>query len=414
MSNVTEPDYPKRLPDAGNCSPCQQFSVPVNLVRNPNISAKAKVVLSIFLSNNNTWTSYKSRMTNMMKERRSSIAGAFDELKALGYLTRYKYRNKNTGQIIGSFWAYTDTPFEFNLENHLARLEVSELELVKNKNNEVGLEIRQSVFPTVGFPAPKIKNNNNKKSKKERKNPPPSCADAQVTSGGHSFSSGTPGKYSDELLPVQTQPVVLPKDNIIINHWTFQVATLLAETIEQFYEKHTEHRVIVAWAKKLNNYVSESNISKKRIYAAAGWYANHIGEGGRYAIKIRHMNEFCEKFLMVECKVKELDEQDNESSNEVDPHSALRAEWKSITARLKEQAGPMETEERFPCSAHALFYNYWQHDFTRFVKEYTDWMDDNFESKYITPKAFQPTSGMFAAYLKALEEEHGVKLRKKS
>jgi len=103
-----------RLPDSINLSPTGDFTqVPNDLIRNPAISSKAKVVLIILLSNREGWTSYKSTLRLSMKEGINSVDQSLKELEELGYLMRIRYKDKNSKQFTGTLWAYTDIPNNF-------------------------------------------------------------------------------------------------------------------------------------------------------------------------------------------------------------------------------------------------------------------------------------------------------------
>jgi len=111
-----------RLPDAINCSVSKNFTqVPNRLLRNPDITHKAKSILCLLLSNKEGWTSYMASLCKMSKEGESAIRSALKELEEHGYLLRLKYRDRNK-RWVGSFWAYTDTPWEFYLKDHLTAL----------------------------------------------------------------------------------------------------------------------------------------------------------------------------------------------------------------------------------------------------------------------------------------------------
>jgi hypothetical protein len=138
-----------RIPDAINCSKPNEFTlIPNDLIRNPNISGRSKALLCLLLSNSNGWYSYITVIETMMQEGKTAIRSSLVELENLGYLKRIRYRNKHTKILSGSFWAYTDTPFRFDYENHLNLLETSGFEPVPSTSGQ----------PTCGQSA--TKNNN--------------------------------------------------------------------------------------------------------------------------------------------------------------------------------------------------------------------------------------------------------------
>ena len=114
---------PVRMPDAINCSKQRDFTqMPTNVLRNPDISAKAKTILGILLSNKTGWQSHISTLTGMMKEGVSAVNVGLQELEKLNYLKRYRYRDIETKRWIGSFWAYTDFPGKFRIRESIKEL----------------------------------------------------------------------------------------------------------------------------------------------------------------------------------------------------------------------------------------------------------------------------------------------------
>jgi len=116
----TKPD----LPDAINCSENQHYTqIPNELLRNPEISAKAKVIISILLSNRIGWKSHVEFLAKMMKEGKDSIRTGLIELERFQYLKRVRYQHKVSRKYAGVFWAYTDVPGSFNIHEHIHMLE---------------------------------------------------------------------------------------------------------------------------------------------------------------------------------------------------------------------------------------------------------------------------------------------------
>lgn len=120
-----------KLPDAINCSISKDFTqIPNDVLRNVNISAKAKALLCLLLSNKNGWFSHFTSIQGFMKEGDCAIQSGLQELEYLGYLLRIKYRNKKTKAWKGSFWAYTDIPQKFDLQEHTNILLKGGMELI--------------------------------------------------------------------------------------------------------------------------------------------------------------------------------------------------------------------------------------------------------------------------------------------
>lgn len=162
-----------RLPDAVNCSQSKKFTqIPNDLLRNPEISGKAKAILCLLLSNKEGWTSYLITISGMMKEGMDAINSGIQELEQHGYLIRFRYRDKQTKKWKGSFWAYTDFPYSFCIQKNIDQLSSNGLEIYIEK--EI-LENPDVAFPDVAFPDVEnprliiLKEKNTKKKKEKIK-----------------------------------------------------------------------------------------------------------------------------------------------------------------------------------------------------------------------------------------------------
>ena len=173
-----------RVPDAINQSITKEFTqVPNKLLRNSELSFKAKGILCLLLSNKKGWYSYIKTIKQMSKEGTDGIKSGIHELEANGYLLRIQYREKNTKIRRGSFWAYTDIPDNFNHQETLEMLDNQGMEPVSGKNlnpdfKNPNKEKPKTEKPKVGFPLsgnPALKTPIKKNTKKKNKNvsPPP-------------------------------------------------------------------------------------------------------------------------------------------------------------------------------------------------------------------------------------------------
>lgn len=112
------------VPDAIHCGQTREYTtVPNALLRNPDVSLKAKGLLCILLSNKEGWKSHLKTLNRMTRDGLAGIRGALEELEELDYLRRIRYRNKATKQWAGSFWAYTDVPGQFDVIQNSELLE---------------------------------------------------------------------------------------------------------------------------------------------------------------------------------------------------------------------------------------------------------------------------------------------------
>lgn len=156
----------RQLPDARNASPVNNFTqVPNDLLRNPTITSKAKTILGLLLSNQVGWVSSLSMLQTCMKEGRDAIRSGVTELEEIGYLRIIKFKDKATGQFSGSFWAYTNIPYEFDLTSHNESLVENNLEIVDTPRPG-----NQDLETTTWKPNGNniIDNNNNNKSIKNK------------------------------------------------------------------------------------------------------------------------------------------------------------------------------------------------------------------------------------------------------
>lgn len=150
-----------RIPDAINSSVSKNFTqVPNDLLRNPELSLKAKALLCILLSNREGWRSYMVKIGEMLKEGKEALQTGMKELEQAGYLKRIQFRDKRTKQYRGSFLSYTDSPNNHNLQDALARLDAEGFEVCDTEKPE---EKAVDGKPVYGKPAPNNTNSNNTK-----------------------------------------------------------------------------------------------------------------------------------------------------------------------------------------------------------------------------------------------------------
>jgi hypothetical protein len=89
--------------------------VPNDLIRDESISIKARGILVLILSNREGWTTYQSQMQKICRLGPLALRSGMKELEKAGYLARMVYRDKQTKEILGSFLACADTPFQFQI-----------------------------------------------------------------------------------------------------------------------------------------------------------------------------------------------------------------------------------------------------------------------------------------------------------
>lgn len=129
---------PNHMPDAINRSVTKEFTqVPNEVIRSPEMSAKAVKILCILLSNKEGWTSYRKTIQGMMKEGENAIDNAIRELQKFGYLKKIRIRDKETKLVTGSIWMYTDTANQFSsLQDYAKAFERYGMEMMPHDRNE--------------------------------------------------------------------------------------------------------------------------------------------------------------------------------------------------------------------------------------------------------------------------------------
>ncbi len=142
-----------QIPDAINCSVDKDFTqIPNDILRNPEISGKGKAILCLLLSNREGWKSHLTTIGRMMKEGDDALRSGIEELEEFGYLARLKYRNKKDKKWIGALWAYTDTPYAFDIQSQLNKLYRLGLEIPALKPIKPQPENPDVGNPDVGNP----------------------------------------------------------------------------------------------------------------------------------------------------------------------------------------------------------------------------------------------------------------------
>jgi hypothetical protein len=125
--------------------------IPNKLLRDPNLSLKAKGLLSILLSLPNDWCVYKTQLASFSKDGRDATIAAFDELVRYGYIIGVR-RHNSKGQFAGyDYVVYSEpiTPFPENPKTDNPKTENPSLQIkneqikniqIKNTSNILGKE----------------------------------------------------------------------------------------------------------------------------------------------------------------------------------------------------------------------------------------------------------------------------------
>lgn len=126
------------IPDAINRDCENNFTmVPNELLRNPNLSCKAKATLCLLLTNKSGWKSYMDQLQKYTKEGPETLSNAMRELEKAGYVVRLKYRHKESKQWMGHFWAYASSPSNFKLDESFEMLDKYNFEVPESEKERM-------------------------------------------------------------------------------------------------------------------------------------------------------------------------------------------------------------------------------------------------------------------------------------
>ena len=256
--------------------------IPNDILRNPNISSKAKVLLFIGLSNRDGWKSHKTTICSMMKEGENAIDSAIKELQQFGLMKKIRYRDQQTKQIKGSFWMYTDTPYVFSSFNDI-------LEIL----GEVGMEIFPSDLEGITV---------NGSGTEANSNPSESHRDGNHRDGNH-----RDGNQALKILNKNTKDknIILFSDlNSKIegkqdkNSRYVPLAEKLAFIIRKNKRINVTSQRIASWANEIRKLVETDGVSIQRVETALDWYEDNIG--GQYIPVIESGSSLRSKFIKLE------------------------------------------------------------------------------------------------------------------
>jgi hypothetical protein len=258
-----------RLPDAINCSTPENFTcIPNDLIRNPEITGKAKALLCLLLSNHEGWYSYLTSIQTMMKEQYEALSSGLKELEEYGYLKRFKYRDKISKRWKGTLWIYTNIPFKFEYEKQLRKINLNGYEAVDP----------QTGFPVLGDSVLEdqrliISNNNNNINNNKKS----------------TLSPENPSKEKNKMY--------LP------------LAEILSKIITSNKKIYHTPSQINGWANEIRRLVETSKIAYKRVEKALEWYKSNYG--GKYIPVIESGSSLREKFLRLEAAMEKDGYRDN-------------------------------------------------------------------------------------------------------
>jgi hypothetical protein len=280
------------IPDAINCSITKEFTqIPNELLRNPEISGKAKALLCLLLSNKEGWKSCISGISKMMKEGSDAINSGINELEEYGYLIRVRYRDKKTKTWKGSFWAYTDIPYSFNIQKNIDWVDSRGLEIYMDEKTKINLntenpdmENPDMVIPNVENPGLIILNNKNTNIKK--------------TNNKKNIKLHSPEQNSGEIDSSKSKKLSIVERN----KQCLPICSKLSQIIRSKKNiKHTPTQ-LRSWSNEIRKLIEGNKISADRINQVLDWYKGTIGE--KYIPVIESGASLREKFTRLEDAMK--------------------------------------------------------------------------------------------------------------
>ncbi len=263
--------------------------IPNDILRNPNISSKAKVLLFIGLSNQDGWKSHKTTICSMMKEGENAIDSSIKELQRFGLMKKIRYRDQQTKQVKGSFWMYTDTPYVFSSLNDI-------LEILA----EVGMEIFPSDLEGITVNGGDAEENPNpSESHKEESHKEESHRDGNHGDGNMALkilNKNTKDKNKNVILFSDLNLKIEDKQDK--NSRYVPLAEKLAFIIRKNKRINVTSQKIASWANEIRKLVETDGVSIQRVQAALDWYEDNIG--GQYIPVIESGASLRNKFIKLE------------------------------------------------------------------------------------------------------------------
>lgn len=287
-----------RISDAIHTSVQDKFTkIPNVMLRNPDISAKAKTVLSICLSNKDGWKSSIKGLSNFMREGETAITNAIGELQQSRYLKRIRYRRQDTKKVVGSFWAVTDQPGCFDLQDTIAELDAHDLEMMPCDVPETAYTSKEShthgnhTYGNHTYGNHRLKRLNNKKKNNKK-----------------TISMGERNSSKNGKLSINER-----------NKKFLPYAKHLACTVQKEKGIKLGLDQIESWCNDIRLLVEKNQVSSKRIKRVLKWYRSNIG--GDYIPQVESGSSLRDKFTRLEDAIKR---QKNPPTNSNGAASAYR------------------------------------------------------------------------------------------
>ena len=316
------------LPDAINCSPSDNFTqIPNEILRNPELTAKAKGILCLLLSNQNGWKSHITTICGMMADGKTAIDSGLKELEKHGYLKRLAYREKNTKIRRGTMWCYTNDPKKFESDKILELLDYYGLELVYPINLKPRTRFSSSGFSSSGFsssgkPAPnniKVNNtnfNNISFSQPSVKKKILSDLENETNKFGSSIERNSGSSIKEINIPF------------------LHLAEKLAGIIQTNKNIKVTPSRLTSWAGEIGKLSRIEGVQPQRIDQALDWYAENIG--GKYIPVIESGSSLRNKFIKLEEAMKRAGYSPNPTKQRsISPKRIIKQQFGSLSGSFE-------------------------------------------------------------------------------
>jgi len=282
--------------DVVYCDLAEGFTmIPNTVLRSPELSTKAKVVLCLLLSNKQGWHSFSTVMTGFLKEGIYTVRAGVRELEKLGYLARLKYKTRSS-QFAGMLWCVTSTPGQFDgdsVQNAAHRLEEQGF-IVTGFTGSLVYENGTVQYNTgycfsvscptgdggTGDGEPKANNTNDKNT--NEKNTQRSLSERVPRMKRTKHVSSAPVKPS----PVERARAFLP------------LAETLAAIVKSGRNVTITPGQITSWTNEFRRLHEQAGIEVSRMEKALEWYREHARD--QYVPVIASGFAFRDKFLRLE------------------------------------------------------------------------------------------------------------------
>ena len=291
-------DKNNKIPDIAYTGGYDSFShIPNDMLRSPDLSAKAKGILCLLLSNKeNHWCSYLKTIQKMMADGRDSIRSGLEELEKRNYLLRVKYRDKETKRLKGTIWCYTGDAGVFDFTNLKKVLDKNNIEPIEklpvtgkatNGNPYIGKSYIGKSY--IGKPPPNNTISNNTNNKKN----------IYVGDGNQQQQEKTNLELENVDHPISSEDdTPARKSNKEKNIEFIPLANRLADIVKSNRNIKIDKSRINSWANEIRKLSTTDGVNPRRIGDALDWYQDNIG--GSYIPIIYSGAAFRNKFLALE------------------------------------------------------------------------------------------------------------------